>query len=60
VSSKIQFLYGKRKGRKLKGASPKGLKLAMEPVVNIESRSAEHPNPPKMIERKKKKRKSGK
>jgi hypothetical protein len=45
---------GKKKGRALKGASPKGVKLVMEPVVNIESRKADNPIPPKVKEVKKK------
>jgi hypothetical protein len=46
---------------KLKGASKKGVRLVMEPVVNIESRSAQNPVPAKVVEKKKgKKGKKGK
>jgi hypothetical protein len=48
---------GKKKGTSLNGPSPKGVKLVMEPVVNIESRKAEHPIPQKVKKEKKGKRK---
>jgi hypothetical protein len=47
---------GKKKGTSLNGPSPKGVRLVMEPVVNVEGRSAEHPIPQKV----KKKNKKGK
>jgi hypothetical protein len=36
-------------GGKLKGASKKGVELVMEPVRNIESRSAQNPVPGKVV-----------
>jgi hypothetical protein len=41
---------------KLKGPSPKGIALVMEPVVNIEGRKAENPKPPKAKKNKKDKK----